>query len=70
MDREKLQLPKHTASLWSYINRPEILQTILNPMYEPNNRVIWPSVAPVSMVCPNDFIDLLPILFSKDRLLG
>ena len=23
---------------------------MLNPLYEPNNRVIWPSVAPMSLV--------------------
>lgn len=43
-------LSKKTASLWSYLNRPEILQDYLNPLYEPNNRVIWPTVAPVSLV--------------------
>ncbi|KAL1132090.1 hypothetical protein AAG570_010048 [Ranatra chinensis] len=49
MERCKQELSKFTSSLWSYINRPEILQSILNPIYEPNNKVIWPSVAPVSM---------------------
>lgn len=49
-EREQLNLKKNTTSLWSYINRPEILQTILNPLYEPNNSVIWPSVAPMSLV--------------------
>ena len=49
-ERVKLQLAKRTASLWSYLNRPEILQAYLNPVYEPCNKVIWPSVAPVSLV--------------------
>ncbi|CAH1403312.1 unnamed protein product [Nezara viridula] len=49
MEREKFGVKENTASLWSYINRPEILQTILNPLYEPNNSVIWPSVAPMSL---------------------
>ncbi|KAG8242888.1 Myotubularin- protein 9 [Homalodisca vitripennis] len=48
-ERERLQLSKKTASLWSYLNRPEVLQEYLNPLYEPNNRIIWPSVAPVSL---------------------
>uniref|UniRef100_A0A023F198 Putative phosphatidylinositol 3-phosphate 3-phosphatase myotubularin mtm1 n=3 Tax=Triatoma infestans TaxID=30076 RepID=A0A023F198_TRIIF len=48
MERAKLSLTLHTTSLWSYVNQPEILHTILNPLYEPNNSVIWPSVAPMS----------------------
>ncbi len=39
-----------TVSLWSYLNRPEILRTFLNPFYEPNLTVLWPSVAPQSIV--------------------
>ena len=30
--------------------RPEVLQKYLNPMYDPNPTVIWPSVAPQSLV--------------------
>ncbi|KAK9504100.1 hypothetical protein O3M35_010517 [Rhynocoris fuscipes] len=48
MERAKLSLSARTTSLWSYINQPEVLHTILNPLYEPNNSVIWPSVAPMS----------------------
>ncbi|XP_039295566.1 myotubularin-related protein 9 [Nilaparvata lugens] len=48
-DRQRIQLSKRTTSLWSYLNRPDILQTFLNPMYEPINKVIWPTVAPVSL---------------------
>lgn len=48
-DRLRTQLSKRTTSLWSYLNRPDILQTYLNPMYEPINKVIWPTVAPVSL---------------------
>uniref|UniRef100_T1HUY3 Myotubularin phosphatase domain-containing protein n=2 Tax=Rhodnius prolixus TaxID=13249 RepID=T1HUY3_RHOPR len=48
MERAKLSLTKRTTSLWSYVNQPEVLHTILNPLYEPNNSVIWPSVAPMS----------------------
>ncbi|KAK2146123.1 hypothetical protein LSH36_631g02047 [Paralvinella palmiformis] len=49
MERTKLQLKDKTVSLWSYINRPEVLQQYLNSLYEPHNSVIWPSVAPQSL---------------------
>jgi hypothetical protein len=45
-----MKLAEQTVSLWSYLNRPDVLQSFLNPMYDPNNRVIWPSVAPMSLV--------------------
>lgn len=43
-----------TTSLWSYLNRPDILTSVLNPIYEPNKSPIWPSVAPVSLILWND----------------
>lgn len=49
-DRAAAQVQKRTTSLWSYLNRPEVLTTLLNPMYDPNNQVIWPTVAPISLV--------------------
>ncbi|KAI1286005.1 Myotubularin-related protein 9 [Halotydeus destructor] len=48
--RKQLGIHKKTVSLWSYVNRPQVLQEYINPMYEPNNSVIWPSVAPQSIV--------------------
>uniref|UniRef100_T1JCY3 Myotubularin phosphatase domain-containing protein n=1 Tax=Strigamia maritima TaxID=126957 RepID=T1JCY3_STRMM len=48
-ERAELQLGSKTVSLWSYVNQPQVLSTYLNPLYEPNNRVIWPSVAPMSL---------------------
>lgn len=48
-ERKENRLAEKTVSLWSYINRPEILQQYLNPLYEPNAAVIWPSVAPQSL---------------------
>jgi myotubularin-related protein 9 len=51
-----------TVSLWSYLNRPEILRTFLNPFYEPNLTVLWPSVAPQSIVSKEFFILLYHIL--------
>lgn len=48
-ERISMKLAEQTVSLWSYLNRPDILQSFLNPMYDPNNRVIWPSVAPMSL---------------------
>jgi len=49
-EREEQQLTTKTVSLWSHINRPEVIHTFMNPVYEPNSKVIWPSVAPVSLV--------------------
>lgn len=51
MDRRKFGVQQKTVSLWSHVNRPEVLQNYLNPLYEPNNQVLWPSVAPMSLVC-------------------
>lgn len=48
-EREEYQIPTRTTSLWSYINKPEILQKYINPFYRPNSDAIWPSVAPVSI---------------------
>lgn len=53
-DRKDLNLHKMSTSLWSYLNRPDILTSVLNPMYEPNKAAIWPSVAPVSLVLWNE----------------
>ncbi len=51
---------KKTVSLWSYFNRPEILRTFLNPFYEPNLNVLWPSVAAQSIVS-----QLIDFFFSR-----
>ncbi|XP_045182820.2 myotubularin-related protein 9-like [Mercenaria mercenaria] len=48
-ERRNLKLENRTISLWSYLNRPEVLAGYLNPMYDPNPAVIWPSVAPQSL---------------------
>lgn len=49
-ERANLLAFTKTTSLWSYLNRPDVLQTLLNPAYEPNQSIIWPSVAPLSLV--------------------
>lgn len=49
-ERSSIELQKKTTSLWSYLNRPDVLTALLNPTYEPNKSAIWPSVAPVSIV--------------------
>lgn len=49
-DREAMRLHTKTTSLWSYLNRHDVLKSLLNPIYEPNQSVIWPSVAPISLV--------------------
>lgn len=48
-EREMIKLHTKTTSLWSYLNRPDVLKSLLNPMYEPNQNVIWPSIAPISL---------------------
>ncbi|KAJ8956802.1 hypothetical protein NQ318_014216 [Aromia moschata] len=52
--RVSLEVNKKTTSLWSYLNRPDVLTSLLNPLYEPNRLPIWPSVAPVSLVLWNE----------------
>ena len=46
---------EHTVSLWSYLNQVEILSGHLNSLYSPNKAVIWPSVAPMSIVLWTSF---------------
>ncbi|XP_056649054.1 myotubularin-related protein 9 [Diorhabda sublineata] len=53
-ERNNVDLFKKTTSLWSYLNRPDVLTSVLNPSYEPNKSPIWPSVAPVSIVVWSD----------------
>ncbi|XP_075460793.1 myotubularin-related protein 9-like isoform X2 [Ascaphus truei] len=38
-----------THSLWDFLNDPTECQQLLNPLYEPNPLVIWPSVEPQSL---------------------
>lgn len=49
MERKVHKLETRTVSIWSYLNRPEVMSQYLNPMYDPNPAVIWPSVAPQSL---------------------
>ncbi|KAF3702791.1 Myotubularin-related protein 9 [Channa argus] len=49
-ERAKLLLPEKTVSLWSWVNRPQELERLTNPLYESNSLVIWPSVAPQSLL--------------------
>ncbi|XP_060516883.1 myotubularin-related protein 9 [Cylas formicarius] len=53
-ERKELKLSEKTTSFWSYLNRPDVITTFLNPMYEPNKAAIWPSIAPVSLVLWNE----------------
>lgn len=57
-ERKDLKLSQKTYSLWSYVNSPDMLAELMNPMYDHNNQVIWPSVAPQSLV-------LWPALFLR-----
>uniref|UniRef100_A0A6I8SG92 Myotubularin-related protein 9 n=1 Tax=Xenopus tropicalis TaxID=8364 RepID=A0A6I8SG92_XENTR len=45
----KLKLSQKTLSLWSWVNQPSEINKFLNPLYEANGLVIWPSVAPQSL---------------------
>lgn len=59
-ERRQAQLKAKTISLWSHLNESDILKPLLNPMYEPNDAALWPSVASQSLV-------LWPGLFLKWR---
>ena len=48
-ERERVNLRERTCSLWAHMNSVQVLPRYLNPLYEPNKRVIWPSVAPMSL---------------------
>ncbi|KAK2503884.1 hypothetical protein MC885_020922, partial [Smutsia gigantea] len=48
-ERCRLKLQQKTMSLWSWVNRPSELSKFTNPLFEANNLVIWPSVAPQSL---------------------
>lgn len=48
-ERDELKFATRTTSLWSHINRPDVLPNYLNPVYEPNADATWPSVAPQSI---------------------
>ena len=65
-ERQELGLEKKTISIWSYLNRLEVMRSFLNPLYEPNNNILWPSVAPQSLVSFFHFIFLflLVIIFN------
>ncbi|GAV03383.1 hypothetical protein RvY_13812 [Ramazzottius varieornatus] len=49
-ERQQHQVDKKTVSLWSYVNHPRILVTFLNPVYDPNQGCLWPSIAPMSLI--------------------
>ncbi|ESN91759.1 hypothetical protein HELRODRAFT_108507 [Helobdella robusta] len=48
-ERSENKLSEKTISLWSYLNCPKILCQYMNPLYEPNQSVLWPSVLPHSL---------------------
>lgn len=48
-ERSEHDISTRTTSLWSHVNKPDVLQRYMNPLYEPNDDVIWPSVAPQSI---------------------
>ena len=58
-ERKELNFAKKTVSLWSYVNRPDVLKDYLNPLYEPNTTVLWPSVAPQSLASASTQFNVL-----------
>uniref|UniRef100_A0A8C5MCW4 Myotubularin-related protein 9 n=1 Tax=Leptobrachium leishanense TaxID=445787 RepID=A0A8C5MCW4_9ANUR len=48
-ERRKLKLQQKTMSLWSWVNQPAKINKFMNPLFEANGLVIWPSVAPQSL---------------------
>lgn len=53
-ERMELMAFTKTTSLWSHLNRPDVMTSLLNPAYDPNPSIIWPSVAPLSLVIWSD----------------
>ena len=62
-----MRVRDETVSLWSYTNRPSVLSRFINCMYEPNVGIIWPSVAPVSLVSYNFEFLLKMLTFIKNK---
>uniref|UniRef100_A0A336LTX7 CSON004597 protein n=1 Tax=Culicoides sonorensis TaxID=179676 RepID=A0A336LTX7_CULSO len=54
-ERETLGVYTKTVSYWTHLFRPELMKNILSPLYDPNSQVIWPSVAPCSLVLWSEF---------------
>ena len=49
-EKARWRVRELTVSLWSYVNHPEVLKSFVNALYEPYDEVLWPSVAPQSIV--------------------
>ncbi|CAG9537354.1 unnamed protein product [Cercopithifilaria johnstoni] len=49
-EKAQFEVKTRTVSLWSYVNNPEILRAYVNALYEPNPAVLWPCVAPQSII--------------------
>ncbi|CAD6185600.1 unnamed protein product [Caenorhabditis auriculariae] len=49
-EKFKNEVKKRTVSLWSYIHHPETLRQFINPLYDPRPKVLWPTVAPQSIL--------------------
>lgn len=66
-DREFFDLPRKTVSLWSYVNRIDVLEKLLNPLYTSNKKIMWPSVAPMSLTLWRDLYLRWSIDLSKEK---
>ncbi|CAD5120271.1 DgyrCDS8840 [Dimorphilus gyrociliatus] len=68
-DRRKYDIKNRTVSLWSYVNQPNVIGDLMNPLYEPNHSVIWPSVAPQSLnFWSNVYAAFKPSRIQQDKL--
>ena len=48
--RKALNVSLHSVSLWTYLAKPDVAKTLINPIYEQHPSVLWPSVAPQSII--------------------
>ncbi|XP_022669936.1 myotubularin-related protein 9-like isoform X1 [Varroa destructor] len=54
-ERVQFKVNELTVSLWAFLDQEEERTPLLNPLYEPLDEVIWPSVAPQSIQLWNAF---------------
>ncbi|CAB3397704.1 unnamed protein product [Caenorhabditis bovis] len=48
-EKQEYQVKQKTVSLWSHVHHPETLKQFVNPCYDPEPGVLWPSIAPQSI---------------------
>jgi myotubularin-related protein 9 len=48
--RNVLNVSARSVSLWTYLAVPDVASKLINPIYERHSSVLWPSVAPQSII--------------------